>query len=97
MAMKGATKNNSVHSRAGDTSTQGRTRSDFIALPPIGRQDRRGPRSVNASGHYLLQRFGPLLSLQHLGPQILHLLVEIGIGRRVGLRAGEEAGLLVEA
>ena len=37
------------------------------------------------------------LRLQHLGPDVLHLLVEIGVGRRIGLRARQEARLLVEA
>src|SRR5688572_16681870 len=38
-----------------------------------------------------------LLRLKHLCPDILHLLVEVGVRRRIGLRAGEESGLLVEA
>ena len=46
------------------------------------------PRARSASGS---------LRLQHLRPDVLHLLVEVGVGRRIGLRARQEARLLVEA
>src|SRR5215207_8937787 len=60
-----------------------------------------GPRTSKASGvlHLSAEALSQrpcLLRLEHFGPDILHLLVQIGVRRRIGLSAREKFLLFAE-